>query len=194
MIRVDRVIVVEGKYDRIALSRIVDGVIMETGGFGIFCDDEKLNTLRTLARQKGLILLTDSDRAGMAIRNYLIGAIGPEYIRNAYIPDLYGKEKRKQHPSAEGKLGVEGMTEEVLTEILSFASVPERENGDLITNADLYASGLLGRPNSSALRRIYQERLGLPSHLSPRKFSEILNYLRTREEFLNDIKELPYEV
>ena len=95
MIYTDRVIVVEGKYDRIALSRIVDGIIVETGGFGIFSDDEKLQTLRTLAREKGLILLTDSDRSGMAIRNYLIGAIGPEYIRNAYIPDQYGKEKRK---------------------------------------------------------------------------------------------------
>ena len=124
MIHVDRVIVVEGKYDRIALARVTDALILETGGFGIFTDDAKLESLGTLARKKGLILLTDSDRSGMAIRNYLIGAIGSEYIRNAYIPDCYGTEKRKKHPSAEGKLGVEGMSEEVLASILSVAQVP----------------------------------------------------------------------
>ncbi len=189
MIRVDRVIVVEGKYDRIALSKIVDGVIVETGGFGIFSDNEKLESLRTLAHKKGLILLTDSDRSGMAIRNYLIGAIGPEYVRNAYIPDCYGKEKRKQHPSAEGKLGVEGMSEEILSSVLDFAAAPQPEREDPITNADLYNAGLLGGPDSGRRRAEYQIRLGLPSHLSPRKFSEILNLLRTREEFLTDIKE-----
>ncbi len=189
MIHLDRVIVVEGKYDRLALSRIVDGVIMETGGFGIFSDDKKLKTLRTLAHQKGLILLTDSDRSGMAIRNYLIGAIGPQYIRNAYIPDCYGKEKRKRTPSAEGKLGVEGMPEEVLRSVLESSAVPMPESGDPITNADLYDAGLLGRPYSKKLRTEYQIRLGLPSHLSPRKFSDILNLLRSREEFLHDIQE-----
>ncbi len=189
MIHVDQVIVVEGKYDRIALSRIVDGVVVETGGFGIFSDDKKLQMLRTLAKEKGLILLTDSDRSGMAIRNYIIGAVGREYIRNAYIPDLYGKEKRKTKPSAEGKLGVEGMSEEVLSSVLSFASTPVSVRGNPITNADLYNVGLLGRPDSARLRAEYQVRLGLPAHLSPRKFSEVLNALRTREEFFSDIEE-----
>ena len=190
MIHVDRVIVVEGKYDRIALSRIVDGVIVETGGFGIFSDHQKLEMIRTLAKEKGLILLTDSDRSGMAIRNYLIGAIGPQYIRNAYIPDRFGKEKRKQHPSSEGKLGVEGMSESVLSSILEFASVPQVAKKEPITNADLYHAGLLGNPDSKNLRMKYQQNLGLPSHLSPRKFSEILNLLRSREEFLSEIEEL----
>ncbi len=189
MIRVDRVIVVEGKYDRIALSRIVDGIIVETGGFRIFSDDSKLETLRTLAYQKGLILLTDSDRSGMAIRNYLISTIGPKYIRNAYIPDCFGKEKRKKHPSAEGKLGVEGMSEEVLSSILNFAALPLEEPVDPITNADLYNTGLLGGNRSSRLRAEYQVSLGLPAHLSPRKFLEILNALRSREEFLRDAEE-----
>ena len=189
MIRVDRVIVVEGKYDRIALSRVVDGVIVETGGFGIFSDDAKLETLRTLARQKGLILLTDSDRSGMAIRNYLIGAIGSEYIRNAYIPDRYGKEKRKKHPSAEGKLGVEAMSEEILSSILSFAVSAEKATQAPITNADLYGVGLLGGENSSVSRARYQQKLGLPAHLSPKKFLEILNAMRTREEFFRDAEE-----
>lgn len=190
MIHVDRVIVVEGKYDRMALSRVVDGIVLETGGFGIFSDDAKLETLRTLAQQKGLILLTDSDRSGMAIRNYIIGAVGPEYIRNAYIPDCYGKEKRKKHPSAEGKLGVEAMSEEVLSSILSFAISPPERNGEgLITNADLYRFGLLGGKNSRALRASYQEKLGLPAHLSPRKFLEVLNAMRTRSEFLRDAEE-----
>ncbi len=190
MIYTDRVIVVEGKYDRIALSRVVNGVIIETGGFGIFSDDKKLETIRTLAREKGLILLTDSDRSGMAIRNYLIGSIGSQYIRNAYIPDCYGKEKRKQHPSSEGKLGVEGMSEDVLSSILKIAATPEPENKEPITNADLYNAGLLGNSDSKKLRAKYQQRLGLPSHLSPRKFAEILNHLRTRDEFLSEIEEL----
>jgi len=189
MIHTDRVIVVEGKYDRIALSRIVDGIIVETGGFGIFSDEEKLQTLRTLAREKGLILLTDSDRSGMAIRNYLIGAVGPEYIRNAYIPDQYGKEKRKKNPSVEGKIGVEGMPESVLSEILAFACESPSRKGDPITNADLYNFGLLGGADSREKRAEYQRRLGLPAHLSPRKFGEILNALRSREEFLRDMEQ-----
>lgn len=189
MIRIRQVLVVEGKYDRIALSSIVDGIIVETGGFGIFSDDQKLEMLRTLAKEKGLILLTDSDRSGMAIRNYLIGAIGPQYIRNAYIPDCYGKEKRKKNPSVEGKLGVEGMSEEVLTAVLSFAAEPPALRVDPITNADLYNRGLLGSPDSGARRAAYQTKLGLPAHLSPRKFAEILNALRTREEFFRDTEE-----
>lgn len=190
MIHTDQVIVVEGKYDRIALSRVVDGVIVETCGFGIFSDDAKLQTLRTLAHRKGLIILTDSDRSGLAIRNYLIGCIGPQYIRNAYIPDCYGKEKRKKHPSAEGKLGVEAMTEETLASVLAFATTPKPHCHDPITNSDLYNAGLLGRPDSSRLRSLYQQRLGLPAHLSPRKFSEVLNVVRTREEFFRDIEEM----
>lgn len=190
MIHCERVIVVEGKYDRLALSRLVDGVIVETGGFGIFSDDKKLESLRTLAKAKGLILLTDSDRSGMAIRNYLIGAIGSQYIRNAYIPDCYGKEKRKKTPSAEGKLGVEGMSEEVLLQILSFACEPAVQREDPITNADLFNCGLLGGVDSARRRAEYQTMLGLPAHLSPRKFAEILNALRTREEFFRDTEEL----
>lgn len=189
MIRVDRVIVVEGKYDRIALSRIVDGVIVETGGFGIFSDDKKLQTLRTLARQKGLLLLTDSDRSGFAIRNYLIGSIGSQYVKNVYIPDCYGREKRKKHPSAEGKLGVEGMSEEILRSILETAAAPDRGGEDLITQKDLFNVGLLGGPHSGQKRQAYQERLGLPAHLSPRKFLEIINAMRSRKEFLRDVEE-----
>ena len=188
MIHVDSIIVVEGKYDQLALSKVVDGVIVQTEGFGIFSNDAKLEMLRTLAKQKGLILLTDSDRSGMAIRNYLIGAIGPQYIRNAYIPDCFGKEKRKKNPSAEGKLGVEAMSEEVLCSVLEFASVPVPENRDLITNADLYSFGLLGGNESRKLRAEYQKKLGLPSHLSPRKFLEILNLMRTRDEFYSDMQ------
>ncbi len=190
MIHIDRVIVVEGKYDRIALSRLVDGVIVETGGFGIFTDDKKVQILRTLAKEKGLLLLTDSDRSGMAIRNYIIGAVGAEYIQNAYIPDRYGKEKRKQTPSAEGKLGVEGMDEETLVSVLQVAALSPVAEKEPITNTDLYNSGLLGRPESSRLRTAYQVKLGLPAHLSPRKFGEILNCMRTREEFFHDIEEL----
>ncbi len=189
MIHIDRVIVVEGKYDRLALSSLVEGVVVETGGFGIFTDDKKLQMLRTLAKEKGLLLLTDSDRSGMAIRNYIIGAVGPEYIQNAYIPDRYGKEKRKQNRSAEGKLGVEGMDAETLASVLQVAASPSTVERDPITHADLYNFGLLGRPDSARFRAAYQEKLGLPAHLSPRKFGEILNLLRTREEFFRDMEE-----
>lgn len=193
MIHVNEVLVVEGKYDRQTLARFVDGVIVETDGFGIFQDREKLELLRTLAKERGLILLTDSDRSGLAIRNYLLGAIGQGSVRNAYIPDLYGKEKRKAHPSKEGKIGVEGMTEEVLRQILAFAvsSPPER---DPITNADLYAVGLLGGKDSSARRAAYQKQLGLPAHLSPKKFLEVLNVMRSSDEFYRDFEETKDEV
>jgi ribonuclease M5 len=185
MIHLDEVIVVEGKYDRIALQRVVDATVIETGGFGIFTDEAKLKTLRTLAEKCGLILLTDSDRSGMAIRNYLIGAIGPEKIKNVYIPDFFGTEKRKSRPSKEGKLGVEGMPEAVLCDALRFASASKRSS-DPITQTDLYNAGLLGRTDSAEKRASYQKTLGLPAHLSPKKFLEVLNALRTREEFEQD--------
>lgn len=188
MIQIDRVIVVEGKYDVIALSRIVDAVIIETSGFQIFQDKEKLELLRTLAKRCGLILLTDSDRAGMAIRNFLIGSIGAEYIRNAYIPERYGTEHRKKHPSKEGKLGVEGMDEETLEQILWFASAP-KQNKEELTTLDLYFAGLLGQPDSANKRMKLQKQLGLPSHLSPKKFLEILNAIIGKAEFETMIKE-----
>ena len=186
MIRTDSVIVVEGKYDRIALSRVVEGVIVETGGFGIFTDGEKLATLRTLARERGLILLTDSDRSGMAIRNYLIGAIGAEYVKNAYIPDVYGKERRKRHPSAEGKLGVEGMSREIILESLRRAGATIEGEvtaaaGHQITKADLMDLGLYG-PGSNENRIRLIKTLGFPEKMSMNGFLQAVNLLYSLDE------------
>ncbi len=188
MIRVREVIVVEGRYDKNALSQIFDAVILETGGFGIFSDREKLALLRRLADARGLVVLTDSDGAGFVIRNYLKGALDPNKVKHAYIPDVSGKEKRKSSPSKEGKLGVEGMKPEVLIEALRRAgatldgeAAAPREK---ITRADLYAAGLSGRPESAAKRRALLKKLALPEKLSSKSLCEVLEVLLGREAFL----------
>lgn len=152
MIKLDRPVIVEGKYDVIRLSNIIDALIIKTDGFGIFKDKEKQSLLRRLAGKKGIIVLTDSDSAGFLIRNFIAGIVPPEKITHVYIPDIFGKEKRKEAPSAEGKLGVEGICEELLLEsfrkagVTATASVEKRR---LITNIDLYEAGLSGGKDSA---------------------------------------------
>lgn len=186
MLKVEEVIVVEGRYDKNALSQVVDAVILETGGFGIFNDRQKQKLLRTLAEKRGLIVLTDSDGAGFVIRNFIKGCVDPAYVRHAYIPDIRGKERRKSAPSKEGKLGVEGMRPQVLLEALrrAGASVNEgTEQTPAITKADLYARGLSGGEGSAQKRRALQSRLDLPEHLSADALLDVLNALMSREEF-----------
>lgn len=184
-------VVVEGRYDKNALSQVVDAVILTTEGFGVFKNDEKAALLRRLAEKQGLIVLTDSDGAGFVIRNYLRGIIPKEQLRHAYIPDLYGKERRKRQPGKEGKLGVEGMRPEVLLEALRKAGAtfedgesPARQEGDL-TKADLFALGLSGRPDSGERRRELLKRLDLPEHLTANAMLAVLNALYTPEELQN---------
>lgn len=187
--RIREVIVVEGRYDKNTLSQVVDAVIVETGGFSVFHDREKLDYLRRLARERGLILMTDPDGAGFVIRNYLKGSIPPEQIKQAYVPDIRGKERRKQRPGKEGKLGVEGMRPEVLLEALRRAGAtfenaalqPVRGGGE-ITRADLLDRGLIG-PGSAAQRAALLQRLRLPEHLSTAALLQTLNLLMSREEF-----------
>ena len=186
MLKVEEVIVVEGRYDKNALSQVVDAVILETGGFGIFNDRQKQKLLRTLAEKRGLIVLTDSDGAGFVIRNFIKGCVDPAYVRHAYIPDIRGKERRKSAPSKEGKLGVEGMRPQVLLEALrrAGASVNEgKEQTPAITKADLYARGFSGGEGSAQKRRALQSRLDLPEHLSADALLDVLNALMSREEF-----------
>ena len=191
MIRVKEVIVVEGRYDKNTLSQIFDAVIIETGGFGIFNDREKLSLLRRLADARGLVLLTDSDGAGFVIRRFLKGSIDPAKVKQAYIPDLMGKEKRKSSPSKEGKLGVEGMSPDVLIEALrragatmdGAAAAPQGR----ITKADLYAAGLTGRPDSAAKRKALLKRLDLPEKLSANALMDVLDVLMGREAFLSEM-------
>ena len=185
--KIREVIVVEGRYDQNTLSQVVDATIVTTGGFGVFNDGEKLAFLRRLAEQRGLILLTDSDSAGFVIRNHLKGAIPAEQLKQAYIPDIAGKERRKQKPGREGKLGVEGMRPEVLLEALRRAGATvEGENNApqdaAITKAELLEKGLIG-PGSAAKRQALLQRLSLPEHLTPNAMLEALNLLLTRQEW-----------
>ena len=186
MLKVKEVIVVEGRYDKNALSQVVDAVILETGGFAIFNDREKQKLLRTIAERRGLIVLTDSDGAGFVIRNFIKGCVDPKLVRHAYIPDIHGKEKRKTAPSKEGKLGVEGMRPQVLLDALRRAGASLEESGEAaprITKADLYARGLSGGADSSSKRKALQKRLELPEHLSADALLDVLNALMSRDAF-----------
>ena len=185
--KVREVIVVEGRYDKNALLQVVDAVIVETGGFSVFNNGEKLALLRRLAQKRGLILLTDSDGAGFVIRRYLKGAIPPEQIKQAYIPDVAGKERRKRKAGKEGKLGVEGMTPAVLLDTLRRAGATfEGEENTVpdahITKADLLDKGLIG-PHSAEKRQALLKKLDLPAHLTPNAMLEALNLLLTQAEF-----------
>ena len=188
MRRIREAIVVEGRYDKNTLSQVVDAVILETSGFGVFKDGEKLTLLRRLARERGLIIFTDPDGAGFVIRNFLKGAIPPEQVKHAYIPDIYGKERRKRAPGKEGKLGVEGVSPEVLLRALEQAGAtfldedaPAPAAGDL-TAADLFALGLTGRPDSAARRQALLKKLGFPEHMNTKALLTVLNALYTADE------------
>lgn len=181
------VIVVEGRYDKNALSQVVDATIITLGGFAVFNDREKLAFLRKLAQKRGLILLTDSDGAGFVIRNYLKGAIPTEQVKQAYIPDIPGKERRKRKAGKEGKLGVEGMTPEILLQALrrggaTFVGEAAPSAAVPITKADLLDRGLIG-PGSTQKRQQLLKNLELPEHLTPNALLETLNLLMSREEF-----------
>lgn len=183
MVRIKEAVVVEGRYDKNTLSQVIDTVILETAGFGIFKDEERLYLLRRLAKERGLIVLTDSDGAGFVIRNYLKGAVDPSLVKHAYIPDRPGKEKRKRAPGKEGKLGVEGMSPQVLLEALRRGGATFLDEGEVvsalrpITKADLFAAGLSGTPSAAENRAALLKRLDLPERLSANAMLEVLNVL-----------------
>lgn len=187
---VREVIVVEGRYDKNALSQVVDAVIIETSGFGIFNDAEKRKLLQTMAEARGLIVLTDSDGAGFVIRNYIRGCVDPKLVKHAYIPDIYGKERRKSAPSREGKLGVEGMKPQVLLDALiragaTFDDEENKKTAPRISKADMYAHGLSGREGSAEKRAQLIKQLGLPERLTADGLLDVLNATMSREEFLS---------
>ena len=184
------VIVVEGRYDKNTLSQVVDAVIIETSGFGIFNDAEKRKLLQTMAEARGLIVLTDSDGAGFVIRNYIKGCVDPKLVKHAYIPDVYGKERRKSAPSREGKLGVEGMKPQVLLDALiragaTFDDEENKKSAPRISKADMYARGLSGREGSAEKRARLIKQLGLPERLTADSLLDVLNATMSREEFLS---------
>ena len=187
---VREVIVVEGRYDKNALSQVVDAVIIETSGFGIFNDAEKRKLLQTMAEARGLIVLTDSDGAGFMIRNYIKSCVDPKLVKHAYIPDIYGKERRKSAPSREGKLGVEGMKPQVLLDALiragaTFDDEENKKTAPRISKADMYARGLSGREGSAEKRARLIKQLGLPERLTADGLLDVLNATMSREEFLS---------
>lgn len=194
MVRIKEAIVVEGRYDKNTLSQIVDAPIFETAGFGIFKNKEQMSLLRRTAEKRGLIVFTDSDGAGFVIRNHLKSAIPGKYLKHAYIPDIPGKEKRKASPGREGKLGVEGMTPEILLEALKRAGATiEGENvtqRNAITKQDLMALGLSGGANAKEKRLALLKMLSFPEHMSSNAMLEALNVLYTLEEFTVVVEKL----
>lgn len=194
MVKIRQAIVVEGRYDKNTLAQIVDAPIFETSGFGIMKDKAQLSLLRRVARERGLIVFTDSDGGGFVIRNFLKGAIPGEYLFHAYIPDIYGKEKRKAAPGKEGKLGVEGMTPEVILNALKrsgaeIVDVDAATKGG-ITKQDLCALGLSGGKDSAQKRKILLAKLELPEHMSANALLQALNIFYTLDELKEIVSQL----
>lgn len=192
MIRLEPVILVEGKYDKIKLSQLFDATILTTEGFGIFKQKDKLRLLRQLAQSRGLLIFTDPDGAGFVIRNYLKGAIPAGKLYHAYIPDLYGKEKRKAKGSREGKLGVEGVPNEAILQAVERSGALDRVPSERtpITKTDLYDLGLSGGSNSGEKRRQLLLALDLPERLSPNALLDVLNCITDRDTLRSVCKKL----
>lgn len=194
MIKIDRVVIVEGKYDKIKLSSILDAVIIETDGFGIFNNKEKQALIRKLAETKGILILTDSDSAGFVIRSFIKGIVPAEHIKHAYIPDIFGKEKRKTEYSKEGKLGVEGIKPEIIIDALEKAGVFCEESDASqkreITKLDLFEDGLSGRADSSQMRKKLLKHLGLPERITSNALVQILNTFLSFEDYKKAIEEI----
>ena len=194
-IHVNQPIIVEGKYDKIKLESLVDGLIITTDGFRIYKDKEKLSLIRAFAMNGGVIVLTDSDGAGFQIRNHLKSCIGNGKITNIYIPDIFGKEKRKEKPSKEGKLGVEGIDAGTLRKAFLEAGVlsDSEQKEPWLTKADLLDDGLTGGENSASLRKKLAADLSLPEHISVNALIEVLNRLYDRERYNNALKKIKGE-
>ncbi len=194
MVKIKEAILVEGRYDKNTLSQIVDATIFETAGFGIFKDKEKMTLLRRVAEKRGLIVFTDSDGAGFVIRNHVKSAIPGKYLKHAYIPDIYGKERRKSSPGKEGKLGVEGMTRDVILEALRRGGATMEGEGATpgvaITKQDLMALGLSGGKDSAAKRSELLKKLDFPAHMSANALLQALNLLYTLDELTAIVNEL----
>ena len=186
MVKIKEAIVVEGRYDKNTLSQIVDAPILETSGFGIFKNKEQMALLRRVAEKRGLIVFTDADGAGFVIRNHLKSAIEPKYLKHAYTPDIFGKERRKEKAGKEGKLGVEGMSRDVIIESLRRAGatfIGEENSAEKaeITKADLMDLGLYG-PGSNERRKLLIKKLGFPEKISTNAFLQAINLLYTLDE------------
>ncbi len=194
MLHLKQAVIVEGKYDKIKLSSIIDSLIITTDGFSIFKDKEKMELIKELAEKDGVIILTDSDSAGFKIRNYIKGCTPKGKITNIYIPEIMGKEKRKAIPSKEGKLGVEGMSTKILIDAFEkmgiCVSETEKKYADTFTRARLFDDGFIGQDNSDIKRQKLLRELSLPSTLSVTAIIEVLNAMFTEEEYENAVKKI----
>lgn len=194
MLKIQEAIVVEGRYDKNTLSQIVDAPIFETGGFSIFKNKQQMALLRKVAQKRGLIVFTDSDGAGFLIRNHIKGAIDNRYLKHAYIPDLYGKERRKKCPGKEGKLGVEGMTKAVILEALFRAGATvqgeTKSSAQNISKQDLMELGLSGGPDAANKRLALLKRLDLPEHMSTNAMLQAVDLLLTLQELKQIVTDL----
>lgn len=196
MIKLKQAVVVEGKYDKIKLSSIIDAPIIVTNGFSIFKDTEKLNYIKEVAKKRGIVIMTDSDNAGFMIRNRILKAVGKENeVINVYIPDVFGKEKRKKNMSAEGKLGVEGIDSKVLIETLEKFGVTASQSKECskakeITKTDLFNFGLSGGENSEMKRKVLLKKLNLPQNMTANSMLGALNIFLTYNEFKNICEDL----
>ena len=197
MVKIKEAIAVEGRYDKNTLSQILDATILETSGFGIFKNKEQMQLLRKVAEVRGLIVFTDADGAGFVIRNHIKSAIPNQYLKHAYTPDILGKERRKSAPGKEGKLGVEGMTREVILESLrragaTFEGETAEKTAGVITKADLMDLGLYG-PGSNERRAALIKKLGFPEKISTNGFLQAVNLLYTKNELTTIVEKMENE-
>jgi len=185
MIKINETIIVEGIYDKVKLEQFIDAIIFTTNGFALFKDTKSMGLIKRLAEKNGIVILTDSDRAGFLIRNHIKSFVQNQYIKHAYIPEIHGKEKRKAYPGKEGLLGVEGVDEDMIVNALMNAgcSLDGKKKENSITKIDLYRDGLTGKPGSSALRAHLLLELSLPSRISTNSLLQILNALYSFEEY-----------
>lgn len=185
MLEIKEAVIVEGKYDKIKLSNLIDTLIIETNGFAVFKDKKKLAFIRKLANERGIIVITDSDHSGFQIRNYISSSLPKDKIKHIYIPDIYGKEKRKKEPSKEGKLGVEGIDDKILLSLFEKANIEARsvEKKDLITSVDMFTLGLSGTPNATQNKKKLLKSLDLPEFLSTSSLISYLNSSMDKKEF-----------
>ena len=192
MIKVKQAVIVEGKYDKIKLSNIIDALIIETNGFSIYKDREKLNFIRSLAEERGIIIITDSDHSGFQIRNYISNGIPKDCIKHIYIPDVIGKERRKDKPSKEGKIGVEGIDDSILIELFNRVGIENHieEKVNPVTNYDLFEYGISGSANAKENKKKLLKILNLPEFLSTKSLLTYINSSMTKEEFENICKSI----
>ncbi len=195
MLKIKEAVIVEGKYDKQRLSEFLDTIIITTSGFRVFKDKEKQQLIRKIACDRGLVIMTDSDSAGFVFRNFLRGIVPDTQIKHCYIPQIKGKEKRKDTPSKEGLLGVEGLSVDILRDALIKSGVDVGQgsvenNKTPITKSDMFEMGLSGRENSAQLRLRLMEELGLPTYLSANALLEVINSLYSKEEVLDKLKSM----